>query len=297
MCTKVMRMKNVKHTLSARGLRVGIAVLIAIFAVAAYPQSDSDNSWSFVALGDSRSHPETFCKIMNLVAEDKSQPELIFHTGDFVRRGCNKKEWGQYSNCVSMLKGKIPVYPVVGNHETMFDKHVKNYIEFAKPPDGKLYYVVKHKNAGFVVLDSYEKGARKAYISPEQIKWFKDTLAELKSEGKLIFVFIHKPPMVREAYRHNEPLYNSAEVKAIMKDAGVKIMFMGHEHRFDAFVEDGINYILTAGAGAPLYGADEMAFNHYCRVTISPQNIVVTAVDTEGKDKKTITIPLKQGES
>jgi predicted phosphodiesterase len=124
------------------------------------------------------------------------------------------------------------------------------------------------------------------------MEWLKATLEQLKSEVKVTFAFIHKPLMTRETYRHKKPLENAVEVKKLFKDNGVAVVFMGHVHRYRYFEENGIHYVLTAGAGAPLHGHDADSLFHYCRVTMTPDRITILVIDQEGKESRQLNIPL-----
>lgn len=275
-----------------RILQLCAVLLLLLISVSAMPQTGGQAAWSFVALGDSRSDPEEFAKLLKLVVADPAKPELIFHTGDVVPKAMGKKGWEDYRNNIALLGNRIPVYVAVGNHETYLGPRLKNYIRYTQPPEGKTYFSIKHKNAGFIVLNSYEH-FKNGKIAGKQREWMNATLKEMKAESRVIFAFIHRPLMTRDTYVHKKPLKNADEVKSAFKDAGVKVVFMGHEHRYDAFEENGIHYILTAGAGAPLYGHDENAFNHYCRVTVSPEQITITVIDDQGKEKKVVQIAAK----
>jgi len=267
-------------------IRQGLSCAVALFVVLAavcVAKPGEGGKWSFAVLGDSRNGPETFRKVLELIAADPAEPEMLFHTGDMVKYGNREKAWKSYRKHLSILGGGVRVYPVVGNHDVLMDKDAKNYRKYAKPPEGKLYYKLKHKNAGFIVLDSYEKGFHGA-LAPTQINWLRDAIREMKDKADFVFIFIHKPLVTRKSYRHPEPLKNHEEVNRLLRKGGVDAVFIGHEHRFDHIEAGGIHYFVAAGAGAPLYGEDEHVFNHYCRVEVERGEVTVTAIDTEGNE-------------
>ncbi len=263
-------------------------LLLTIVCVA---KPGEGGKWSFAVLGDSRNGPETFRKILKLIDEDPANPEMLLHTGDMVKYGNRDKAWKEYRKHLAILGDDIEVYPTVGNHEVLFNKKAKNYKKYANPPGGKLYYKLEHKGAGFIVLNSYEKDFH-GTISPDQMMWLRGTLEGMEGDTDPIFVFIHKPLVTRESYRHPEPLENHDEVNRLLREAGVDAVFMGHEHRFDYIEKNDIHYFVAAGAGAPLYGKGEYVFNHYCRVEVGSDEVAVTAVDTEGNERLEVLIPL-----
>lgn len=265
-----------------------ITAAILLFIITVYSPA-AQGGWSFAVLGDSRGNPEMFTILVEHIKKDPSSPELVVHTGDMVNRGNKKKEWQEYRRIADSL-GDIPLYPVCGNHDSFMNKRMKNFIKYAQPPGGKDYYSLKHKNAGFVILNSYAPNNH-GRIGDEQLQWLKETLKKLQGETDVIFAFLHKPMVTREDYRHPEPLKNHTEVKKAFKKGGVKVVFAGHEHRYDHQEADGIHHFIAAGAGAHLYGDDEDVFFHYVRVTVTGDHIITEAVDEKGKAIRRVKIP------
>ena len=66
---------------------------------------------------------------------------------------------------------------------------------------------------------------------------------------------------------------------ALMVEKGVKLVLTGHIHSYDDAVRDGVRYIITGGAGAPLYPEpNRPAFHHYIRVTVKGEEISTEVV-------------------
>lgn len=285
-------MKQMKHLMANRVRLALVIPILLLVAIAAYAVTPAPATCCFAVLGDSHDNTEMFAKLLKLISQDPSHPQLLFHLGDIVNSGCNKKAWKRYGETISILQNKIPVYAIPGNHDARFDGKLKNFVKYAQPPDGRTYYSFKYCNAGFVCLNTYEKG-HSGVIGPEQMEWLKATLEQLKSEVKVTFAFVHQPLRKREGgYRNKKLLENADEVKKLFKDNGVAAVFMGHVHLFRYYEEDGIHYVFTAGAGGKLYGQSAGALFHYCRVTMTPDLITILVIDQEGNESRPINIPL-----
>jgi predicted phosphodiesterase len=66
---------------------------------------------------------------------------------------------------------------------------------------------------------------------------------------------------------------------ALMSEQGVDYVFAGHIHAYAQAERDGIVYVVTGGAGAPLYrGGHPQAFHHYLRVTVRGEEVAIEVV-------------------
>jgi len=208
-----------------------------------------------------------------------------------VNMGSNNAEWIRYNRAIAKLAGRIEVYPVVGNHEMFGDNKLLAYLREARPPGGSLYYGFTYRNTGFVVLNAYMPG-NVSKVDLKQMKWLKNTLKEMRPKVRAIFAFIHHPLMTRKTYRHPDTLRNAKEVLAELHAAKVLAVFVGHEHRYDHLVDDGLHQFVSAGGGAPLYGKHKGAFYHYLRVIMERQNMRVVALDVNGKERAEVVVPI-----
>ena len=60
--------------------------------------------------------------------------------------------------------------------------------------------------------------------------------------------------------------------------SAVDIVFAGHEHTYKRLDKDGVRYVVTGGAGAPLYSA----FNHFMLIDVNGKQIAAKIVDRDG---------------
>ncbi|KAF0134668.1 MAG: Metallophosphoesterase [Candidatus Saganbacteria bacterium] len=235
-------------------------VLFFVFSFKSFAQTSE--AFSFAVYGDNRNGEETFRFLLNKINKDD---EIAFsiNTGDFITYG-KEVEYKKYIELTKLSKVKI--YNVMGNHDAVNG----GYRRFEKY-FGPNYYSFSYKNSQFIILDNSFKGVFDA-------KQYNFLISELnKSKGKNIFVFFHKPVFdPSEVF----PDYIMSERKItrdlieIFKRYKVRYVFSGHIHGYAKADRDGVIYIVTAGAGAPLYLPRYLGgFHHYIKITVNGSKI------------------------
>lgn len=251
----------------------------------------------FAVLGDSRGKPVSplFAKVVEMV--NGSGAQFAFHTGDFFV-GTDDPEEGReqveaYLKVVA--KSRIPIYPVMGNHDARPGTYRPCVERVFK--GGPTYYSFDRGNCHFVVLDAYEPGHR-GRLSPKQWEWLKRDLE--KAKGKHIFVFIHPPLYPVDGHlKGSLPPDEAGRLSALFKEAGVDIVFCGHEHLYARLVYDGLVQVITGGAGAPLYKPLPLerlpyerskvssykaeAVHHFCLVEVRGPQVRVSVLSLDGR--------------
>ena len=228
----------------------------------------------FVVMGDNRpgrgvEPPEVFLRIIDEV--NLLDPDFVVLCGDLILGGGDLEEtlrqWEEYDKAVSRFRMKV--WPVAGNHDywdSMSDSLWR--ARFGKP-----VYSFDHKGSHFVVLNTEELGYTDR-ISPRQLKWLKEDLRKAK-DAKHIFVFLHKPiwafPSQKEGWWR--------DVHPILAEHRVDAVFAGHWHQYTWYPRrDGVRYIVTGGAGAPLRRGPG-GFHHYLFVTVRDEEVRIAVVE------------------
>ncbi len=154
-------------------------------------------------------------------------------------------------------------------------------------PGNELFYSFAAGNSLFIVLDSYLKDQEKK-ITGKQLKWLEEVLA--KPGYKHTFVFLHHPLYTeyRKGRHWGDCLDKYPEdrdrLEALFVKAGVDAVFAGHEHFYQKKEVDGIQHIISGGAGAPLYVQDEDGgFHHFVHVTVDNDQVSAEVIDRNGK--------------
>ena len=219
-------------------------------------------AFSFAVFGDNRENLKIFSEVLDKLNHD---PDITFavNTGDMVMHG-RKAEYERYIQLTK--KCKVKIYPVMGNHDAV----AGGYKIFAKY-FGPNYYSFNYENAHFIVLDNSFRGT----FDRRQYDFL---ISELKAnQGKPIFVFFHKPVFdpseIYPDYIMSER-QTAKDLIGIFSKYRVRYVFSGHIHGYGRAERDGVVYIVTAGAGAPLYLPRWMGgFNHFVKVTVEGDKI------------------------
>jgi len=209
------------------------------------------NEFSFAVLGDNRGNYEIFGKIVGEINNLNPLPLFVVNTGDLITYGLGH----EYESFVSFIsKSKVPFLCIPGNHE-----YLLGGINHYKKCFGDLYYYFDVNNFRFIMLDN-----GKGEIGDEELLWFK----KLLTQEKKIFVFMHEPPPLGEWVAHSFKGNATEFLKLAIPSNGVTAVFCGHIHGYSKKENNGVKYIITAGAGAPLRKMQGLeSIYHYIIVT------------------------------
>ena len=255
----------------------------------------------FVVLGDTRSRHDVHQKIVDRII--KEDPLFVVNTGDLVARGNNMSNWEHFFRINDELIRYKPYYTVLGNHEQNSD----NYFNFFSLPGNESYYFFSVGNALFVVLDmegedintpaylkdenedEFWENISRAYFEKEK-KWLENVLTLNKDAG-YIFVFFHPTYYSIKASRVAEAEMRRKFWGDIFERHHVTAVLNGHDHYYHHARHGGVDYIVTAGGGAPLYETDAIQpetikykkIEHYMRIDVKKNFAILKAIDINGQ--------------
>lgn len=192
-----------------------------------------------VIYGDTRSNYEVHKKIIKSFLQKK--PTIVFNTGDLVQDGNTTELWHIFFNIIKPILKTAKYYPVLGNHE----RESINYFKLFKLPNNEKWYKINFKNISFFVLDSNSD----LEINSKQYLWLKNELKINKSDFKVLI--FHHP--ILSVGRHGGSSSLESSLTPLIKKYSIQLVFNGHDHAYQRFLKDGVNYIVTGGGGAPLY--------------------------------------------
>jgi len=252
----------------------------------------------FSVVGDTMySEPEKL-QIKEGILED--DPSFVIHVGDFVAElgGYEEKLWRRhYFEDYWDLLCRIPVIPVLGNHEYQGLIMVFFSIPGAAPlfhdyftlPNNERWFSFDWANCHFIVLDA---NIPKDLEEGEQLDWLVQDLQQSTDgvqDPDWIFVSWHEPAFSSGMGQFDlmgENLRNN--IVPLMEEYGVDIVFYGHDHFYERSFKDGVTYILTGGGGAaphPIfddinpYSQVVVDSFQYMRVSVNGLLVQVESVD------------------
>ncbi len=263
--------------------------------------------FSFIAMGDSRTHMDNWKSVANSV----KKADFVLFTGDIVDNGNNSQDWEDWYESGTSVNEEMVFYHCYGNHDGSSSNYTRQFVL----PGNEKYYSFNFGNAVFICLDSQNPG------SSSQNDWLRKTLSD-NSDKKWKIVFYHKPFYTCGGHAGEMDRYFNTWWKAF-DDYGVDLIFNGHAHNYQRTnpinrnVSTGgpvSNYgsgsnqgrcqVVTGGAGAPLYGvsanswyAKVQAVNHHCQIDVDGNSLRVRAIKTNGNliDDFTLSKTLKNG--
>jgi hypothetical protein len=238
---------------------------------------EGPSSFQFVVYGDTRTRHDVHRQVIGGILKNAS-PDFVLHTGDLVANGADTSLWPIFFDIEGGLLRKTAFFPSLGNHE----RNDRNFYEFFDLP-AVPYYSFNWGSCHFIVLDSdinnvsKSEAARHTFWN-EQVRWLEEDLQNSQS-ADFRFVSAHHPPMTAVARRQGE----NPEMTALMplfEKYKVKAGFFGHDHNYQHYLKNGIDYFITGGGGAPLYDVDKPPAG-ITRKVVSTENFVV--VNVKGK--------------
>ena len=262
------------------------------------------DSFTFVAFGDGRNATPASYAISAQMAQWDF--DLAIHTGDITQHGTYVQFDNEYFAVYQDLIRRIPFFPALGNHDYGINPPQPYLDSFYLPEnapagDEEYYYSFDWGNAHFIALDSnqdYSPGSA-------QYNWL---VADLQANADAFwkFVFFHHPAY--SASSHGSTPAVQAHLVPLFESAGVDIVFNGHDHVYErthpirdgaisTVKEGGVVYIVTGGAGAPLYAAGSdwwTAYSrsayHFTRIDVANCALTLQAIDQDGNVFDTYTL-------
>lgn len=238
------------------------------------PLPPSKDDFYFVALGDNRPAgaglppTATYREILKEVSI--MDPEFVLSTGDLLYG--NEETLDQYKQEEVWMKPLLdtvpcPFFNVPGNHEINNNpQFLEEYTKTMGPTYGRFDF----GQFRFLAVCT-ELPAEKVTVFGPELDWLKSEMANPKPT----FVYEHHPVFKRASNPEDgATVANGDELHELYVSGGVKAVFEGHDHVYDAQNHDGIAYTIAGGSGAPLDATTANGgFFNYVIVHVSGTNI------------------------
>lgn len=224
------------------------------------------DNFTFAVFGDSQDDKKEFILLKKIIDEIDSGNYLFgLETGDMVSVG-NKESYSAFYEVIKNVK--TPLLMAVGNHDIL-EGGSQNFSDIF----GKSYYSFEYGKSLFIVLDVSDDTRR----SKDQLSWLEN---QLKRGFKHNFVFMHMPTFNPPGINHSlEGSSYAKKLEALFEKYKPSAVFSGHIHGFFDIERNGVNYVISGGAGGNLVGTDpEHFFNHFVKVTVEGDKITKEAI-------------------
>lgn len=250
----------------------GLKAELARFAATAGP-------YSLAVLGDNRSGDRVYAKIVHQMM--LRGPLFAVNTGDLIPHPGNREQWANFRRISRPID--VPYFLTVGNHDVDDRESERIWQEEVDLPGNELYYHFVVGRDLFVVLNSCDP-AEDRQIVGQQLAWLARTLDPARHAHQ--FVFLHHPLFLWKGASHEGRSLDRYPAQRdrlheLFVRKGVTAVFVGHEHTYHRMEREGIDYIVTGGGGAPLYGKEP--FNNFLIVRVEGPRVEAKAFDREGQ--------------
>ena len=248
-------------------------------------------SFRYAAYGDSRSNDSARATVRAGI--QARNPAFSIHTADFVNNGWSQSQWDAWFKTMQPLLAWSPLQGSIGNHEG----HATHYYDqFAFPTHspkgsakGEAYFSFDYANTHFISV-STEHSPK---VGDHQYNWLRNDLIATakKSHIKWVVAYGHRPPYSSGSHGN----YTAAQTAwgHLFESLGVDVTFWGHDHTYErskrlfqgqVVPAGGVTYIVSGGAGAPLYSVTGKYFTavakktyHFCDVNVSGDQMKIEA--------------------
>jgi hypothetical protein len=229
-------------------------------------QTPDGSALTFAVLGDNRSNPAVFDRVLRRLDADSSLAFAI-DVGDLVEK-CTVEEFNDFFR--HLRSGvRLPFLTVAGNHDLGENQDLTLYRKIFGPD----YYAFQlHRYYFIVPNDNLKTG-----LGETQMAWLENELRKSQAY-KTRLVFLHMPLFDPRGGKFHHALSPETGrwLAALLRQYRVTHIFTGHIHGYFNGNWDGVPYTITGGAGAPLAGTDPgHSFYHYLKVTLRGDQVEV----------------------
>lgn len=205
-----------------------------------------------------------------------SDAQFFINMGDLVDNGQDHYQWNAWFDVVGPMIRRIPVAPLMGNHET-YNRDWKvrmpeAYLHLFSLPGGvpgsyqNQFYSFDYGDVHFVVLNTQasELADWQSRLNEEQAAWFRQDMAKTTKKWKV--VLMHKDPLQYGFANRPQPREEGFSPEGtfwmpLFDEAGVDVVLSAHLHTYRDrghirnFQRDpsGPLYIITGVAGNVQY--------------------------------------------
>jgi len=222
--------------------------------------ADGDAEVVLGVVGDTRGGYDVWQQVVDQLAS--RVPDLILFSGDAVFVGPLQSEWDEFFDRGEELFATTPVVSAHGNHDF---NSVNYFSQFAMPGDEE-NYSLDYGPVHLTVLN--DTPVEPTALSGSIKEFLNDDLGAHK-DARWKLVMHHRPPWSSSDHGSDELLQR--EWGPIIDRHDVDLVLSGHDHNYERTVPlrgggpvgagaPGTVYVVSGGAGAPLYLAGKSSF-------------------------------------
>jgi hypothetical protein len=242
----------------------------------------------------------------------QSDLDFVIHTGDLMYRPQEEDDLPlsyalKFYLPFQPLLTRMPVYSTPGNHDLEPAArrngepfYYTAFPGFADPgltdaPPGPGWYAFTYGSTQFLMLNSLVFHGQPG--RQEHTAWLSERLFDPKISASIIA--LHVPPF-NNGRHANDGRASRIDWVPLFEQAGVPLVFAGHDHNYQRLAFNGVTYVITGGGSSVLYGSsvspsDGEVFrreSHFVLLELEGARLRISALDPEGDvlDRETIEL-------
>ncbi|MEP7122140.1 MAG: metallophosphoesterase [Byssovorax sp.] len=249
-----------------------------------------DAPFRFLVYGDSRSDHAAHEAVARALAS--APGEFLINTGDMVLAGKDPADWAAFFRIEGPLLRDHCVFACVGNHELSRGDPAGEvaFLRYFSGADEngertRLYGSFRWSNTRFFLLNAMDTW------TGEERDWLRNELDRAMYEPGLVHrvAVLHHGPFSSGPHGAN-PALASAGITNLMATGRIDLVLAGHDHVYERGDGEGLKYIISGGAGAPVYehklsAPQTMAFesvHHFVEAAIDGPSVKIVARRVDG---------------
>jgi 3',5'-cyclic AMP phosphodiesterase CpdA len=213
------------------------------------PPDDDTSDIHFVLYGDARGGVAVHQSIARRILDEPA--DFLVNTGDLVADGRSVALWENFFDIEDKLLRERCLFSAIGNHELVEDSGASFLRYFGTPEQQQKHVFYNTFRWGF--LRVFVLNGEGTFLAEDRA-WLERELAKSDAEANVAWriVVIHDGPFTSGLHGDNDKLH-TADVPKLFRDHHVDFVLEGHDHIYERGASDGMRYVVSGGAGAPLY--------------------------------------------
>ncbi len=249
-----------------------------------------DRPFRFQVYGDSRNDGASHAAVVRAMLARPA--DFLVNTGDMVHSGIQPGDWADFFTIEREMLRDRCVFAAVGNHEIYKGDPAGGVAflrYFAMIEQGRdrphLYSSFRWSNTRFFLLNAMD-----AWTGEER-DWLRAELDRALDEPGLLhrIAVLHHGPFSSGPHGANKALVGN-DITGMMRDRKVELVLAGHDHVYERGEGAGLKYMISGGAGAPLYERKQQdphtqsfeSVHHFIEVTVEGDTIKTVARRASG---------------
>jgi hypothetical protein len=213
------------------------------------PADDDPSSIRFILYGDDRGGVGVHRNVARHMLDEPS--DFFVNTGDLVADGRNGAQWQAFFDVEDNLLRDHCLFAAIGNHE-LVEESGASYLRYFGTAEQQrthvLYTTFRWGMARFFFLNG------EGTFLGEDRDWLERELKKADVEAGLVWrlVVVHNGPFASGMHGDNDKMHG-ADIPTLLREHHVDFVLEGHDHIYERGASDGLRYVVSGGAGAPLY--------------------------------------------